>query len=130
MLHTSHETKNTKDIRIGTLTDLHRPRLRLVSSLVRFNPFDALTSATRGGITTRAHSQKYFPNSDKAPRCIIRYARPRTANKFLSNTTGILLSSFRRAVTRNCRELFILWLTGTQFPTENRRSSRNIRAHG
>lgn len=96
MLHTSRETKNTKDIRIGTLADLRR----LVSSLVHFNPFDALTSSTRDGITARAHPRKYFPNSDKAPRCIIRCARPRAANKFLSNTTGILLSSFRRAVTR------------------------------
>lgn len=128
MLHTSRETKNTKDIRIGTLADLRRPRLRLVSSLVHFNPFDALTSATRDGITARAHPRKYFPNSDKAPRCIIRCARPRAANKFLSNTTGILLSSFRRAVTRNCRELFILRLTATQFPAENRRSTRGTRA--
>lgn len=59
--------------------------------------------ARRDDVTARAYPRKYFPNSDKAPRCIIRCARPRAANKFLSNTTGIVLSSFRRVVTRDCR---------------------------
>lgn len=114
VLHTSRETKNTKNIRIETLADLRRlprTRVRLFSSRVRFNPFDGLRSATGDGITALAHPRKYFPNSDKAPRCIIRCVRPRAANKFLSNTTGILLSSFRRAVIQLLRELFILSLT-------------------
>jgi hypothetical protein len=60
------------------------------------------------------HPRKCFPNSDKAPRCIIRCARPRAANKFFpSNANGILLSSFRRARLRdtavNC--LFFRWLS-------------------
>lgn len=112
VLHTSRETKNTKNIRIETLADLRRlPRMRLslipFSSCVRFNPFGGLR-ARRDGITALVHPRKYFPNSDKAPRCIIRCVRPRAANKFLSNTTGILLSSFRRVVIPLLRELFIL----------------------
>lgn len=108
------ETKNTKNIRIETLailggsSSLAAP-VSLLASRVCFNPFVEPLQPGRAHYKTRpysAHRPKYFPNSNKVPRCII-YRRARLYNKFLSYTTGIFLSSFRRAIKQSRRELFI-----------------------
>lgn len=92
MPHTEpRETKNTKNIRIETLailggsSSLAAP-VSLLASRVCFNPFvEPLQPGRNKTRPCSAHRPKYFPNSNKVPRCII-YRRTRLYNKFLSYT--------------------------------------------
>lgn len=91
---------------LGGSSSLAAP-VSLLASRVCFNPFvEPLQPGRNKTRPCSAHRPKYFPNSNKVPRCII-YRRARLYNKFLSYTTGIFLSSFRRAIKQSRRELFI-----------------------
>lgn len=77
VLHTqSRETKNTKNIRIETLAILGDRLSRTQSLLLAF--VSTHSSPIRARNKTRpysVHCPKYFPNSNKVPRCIIYCAR-------------------------------------------------------
>lgn len=66
VLHTSHETKNTKNIRIGALADLCRPRGSLFHGSVSEG------GGGGGGRGERNRIASILPNSDKPAQCVIR----------------------------------------------------------
>lgn len=99
VLHTSHETKNTKNIRIGALTDLCRPRRSLLLASV----------STHSGSTTA--TSLYYSTHSPPSRSISRTAIKRRdassgrGNKLSPNTSGIFPCLFLPAAKSRISEI-------------------------